>query len=498
MRDSRRARLILGTLLAVALVALTVDHRTGAGSPFWPLRHAGAWLFGTVERTAGSITRPIGDFLQALAGAAGARDEIERLEAENAKLRTELIGRRLDATRSAELRRMLGLSGRGGYEVVSANVIARRGSPGFEDAIQIDAGTADGVRPEMTVINGDGLVGRVVSATDRTATAVLISDPGASTGARLEGGREIGVVHGMGEYGRQVRFRLLDSTTPLAPGTRIVSFGSQNGTPYVPGVPIGVIDRVEATPGELTRVAFARPYADLTALDVVGVVVRGPRRDPRDAVLPPKQPEKDAEADAEAVRSPGRDRRKAAVAPDFDPRDAALGQGARGLTREPTRDRAAEGDVAPGTEGESGTGRDAAPETGRETGVAETGPEPGAVRTPARTPVRGEQHERQHGQQPAGQRGEQPGGQRAEQRGGQSGGQAGGAGAGGGTGATGTGARDERADARAPSRDTGRTVRAATGRTPAGQARPTARPAASQAPTRSPGRSRAPREEGGR
>jgi rod shape-determining protein MreC len=54
-------------------------------------------------------------------------------------------------------------------------------------------------------------------------------------------------------------------------------------------VPIGVIERVEATPGALTRIAYAKPFADLTALDVVGVVVRGPARDPRDAVLPRRE-----------------------------------------------------------------------------------------------------------------------------------------------------------------------------------------------------------------
>jgi rod shape-determining protein MreC len=118
---------------------------------------------------------------------------------------------------------------------------------------------------------------------------VLLSDPASAAGARLERGKEIGVVHGVGEHGRLVQFRLLDSTAPLTRGGRIVSFGSQNGRPYVPGVPIGVIERVESTPGELTRIAYARPYADLTALDVVGVVVDGPKRDPRDTVLPPKE-----------------------------------------------------------------------------------------------------------------------------------------------------------------------------------------------------------------
>lgn len=289
MRDSRQARLILGALLAVALVILTVDHRTGENSPLRPLRTAGAWLFGSAERAGGVVARPVGGFVEALASAPAAREHIERLRAENARLRAGLAAGRLDAQRSAELRRLLGLATLGGYTVVTASVVARRGQPGFEDAVEIDAGTADGVRADMTVLNADGLVGRVIHAARHTSSVVLISDPASAAGARVEASKEIGVVHGVGENGRLLRFQLLDSTAPLARGGRLVSFGSHRGAPYVPGVPIGVIERVESTPGELTRIAYARPYADLTALDVVGVVVRPPARDPRDAVLPRRE-----------------------------------------------------------------------------------------------------------------------------------------------------------------------------------------------------------------
>ncbi|MGN9846036.1 rod shape-determining protein MreC [Nonomuraea sp. H19] len=289
MRDSRRARLILGVLLTVALVILTIDHRTGDSSPMRQLRAAGSWIFGTTEQFGGWLVRPVGGFVHAILSAPSAQERIRALQEENAKLRSGLLTGRLDAARSQELKRLLGLSGAGGYKVVTANVVARRGQPGFEDVVQIDVGTGDGVRPKMTVLNGDGLVGRVLHASTHTSTVVLLSDPASAAGARLEGGKEIGVVHGVGENGRLIQFRLLDSTAPLTRGARIVSFGSQHGRPYVPGVPIGVIERVESTPGELTRIAYARPYADLTALDVVGVVVEAPKRDPRDAVLPAKE-----------------------------------------------------------------------------------------------------------------------------------------------------------------------------------------------------------------
>ncbi|MFI6508070.1 rod shape-determining protein MreC [Streptosporangium sp. NPDC050855] len=305
MKDTRRARINLGLLLAAALVLVTVDHRSAERSPFDPLRGAGTTVFGSLESAGAGIVRPVGGFFETVTGAFSAQDRIERLQAENQRLKRDLMAQSLDRRRSEELRRLLAVAGTGGYRILPAQVIARRGAPGFEEAVELDVGRADGVRTEMTVLNADGLVGRVVRTGSATSTVVLLSDAASAAGARLEGSNEIGVVHGVGESGRLVRFRLLDSTAPITPGHRIVSFGSHRGVPYVAGVPIGVIERVEATPGELTRIAYARPYADLTALEVVGVVVQAPERPVRDAVVPPPPPSGPRKADTRRVRREG-------------------------------------------------------------------------------------------------------------------------------------------------------------------------------------------------
>ena len=238
------------------------------------------------------VVRPIGQFFETMTGAPDAQRRIEALRAENGGSRHDLAAQRLDRKRSAELRSLLGVAGRGGYKIVPAQVIARRGTPGFEDAVEIDVGAADGVRPEMTVLNGDGLVGRVVQAGPSTSTVVLLSDPGLVGGCPAGGQqRDRGGERRGGERQRSlIRFRLLDSTAPLTAGTGSSASAPSRARRTWPGVPIGVIERVEATPGELTRIAYARPYADLTALDVVGVVVKAPDRDPRDSVLPPVPP----------------------------------------------------------------------------------------------------------------------------------------------------------------------------------------------------------------
>jgi rod shape-determining protein MreC len=58
----------------------------------------------------------------------------------------------------------------------------------------------------------------------------------------------------------------------------------------VPGVPIGTVVSVQANAGSLTQTALVRPFVDFTTLGVVGVVISGPRVDPRDSVLPRPAP----------------------------------------------------------------------------------------------------------------------------------------------------------------------------------------------------------------
>jgi rod shape-determining protein MreC len=283
--------MVLGVLLLLAIAIITVDYRGGGHSPLRGLRDLGSTIFGPIESVAAAVVHPVGDTIGAFTDAPGAQRRADRLEKENQRLREQLRAERLDATRADQLDRLLGSAGLGGYKVVAARVISA--GQGFEDTVTLDVGSTSGVRPDMTVMAGDGLVGRITRVGPATATVLLATDADSSVGARLEGSQEIGIVQGRGS--RRINggdtplgFQLLDSGAELLPGQRIVTFGSQGDRPYVPGVPIGVIQRVEQTPGSLTRTAYISPFVHFSRLDVVGVVVAPPKTDPHDAVLPPK------------------------------------------------------------------------------------------------------------------------------------------------------------------------------------------------------------------
>lgn len=288
-RDTRRTRLLLALLLVTSVSLITIDYRGGERSPLDGLRSLASAVFGPVEQVAAAIAEPVSDAVDGLSTLGDGRDEAARLRKQNQELTRQLRTSELARNRAAELDDLLRVAGAGQYRVVPAQVIAVGAAQTFSWTVTIDAGTRDGIRPDLTVLNGDGLVGRVKTAGPSTATVLLAVDPESSVGVRLEGSMEVGFTTGQGvREGSALDLRLLDGQSSVARGDRMVTFGSQGDTPYVPGVPVGVVRRVEGTPGSQTRTAVVTPYVDFTALDLVGVVVQPPRKDPRDSVLPPR------------------------------------------------------------------------------------------------------------------------------------------------------------------------------------------------------------------
>ncbi|WP_073946714.1 rod shape-determining protein MreC [Streptomyces kebangsaanensis] len=286
MRDTKESRLLLVLLIAIAFALITVDIRGGENSPVDGARHAAATVFGPIENGMSAVVNPVGNAVSAVRDSGERHDRLAELEKENAALKAELGSDDRNRSRLNQLNRMLKLAGEGQYGIKGAQVIAIGATQGFSWTITIDAGADDGIRRDMTVLNADGLVGRVTTVGPASATVLLANDPDFTVGTRMEGSDELGFASGQGD--RPLRVQLLNAKANVKKGDRLVTFGSQADRPFVPGVPIGAVSRVDPTGGDLTRTVYVTPYVSFTKLDVVGVVVRAPKKDPRDEVLPPK------------------------------------------------------------------------------------------------------------------------------------------------------------------------------------------------------------------
>jgi rod shape-determining protein MreC len=262
-------------LVLACLTVLTLDARGGGASPVEPLRSAVGAVVGPVETGTAVAVRPF----RRLAGYFGGNDRLRKqvavLSAENSRLRSRVETEPLDRNRLAELDGLTRTARHTGYALVAAHVVGMGPSQSFSRTVTIDAGSSSGIRPDMTVLNNDGLVGRVVRTTPTTATVLLIVDQDSVVGGRLGSNMELGLLHGRGSTGRadQLDLDLMDSSVTPARGDVVVTWGSRNGAPYVAGIPIGKVASVWSTPREMAKHAVITPFVDFTSLDVVGVVV---------------------------------------------------------------------------------------------------------------------------------------------------------------------------------------------------------------------------------
>lgn len=281
---SSRIRVILVALVVASITVLILDLRGGDG-PLSGLRSAASAIAGGIERGAAAAFSPITGAANWWSTVRDQSQQILTLTAENERLATQLREGVNDVGRVAALDGMLKVAGVGGYTVVPAEVIAVNPAQDFSWTVTIDAGRNDGIEQDMSVINGQGLVGRVLKTTAGSATVVLLVDPSSAVGARIAGSQEIGIVSGTGQDD-SMQYQLLDPRADVRVGDALVTFGSKGGRPFAPGLPIGEVTQVQGTAGQLTRMALVRPYVDISRLSIVGVVTRPPRTDPRDSVLP--------------------------------------------------------------------------------------------------------------------------------------------------------------------------------------------------------------------
>jgi rod shape-determining protein MreC len=190
-------------------------------------------------------------------------------------LRGRLATTIVDRNRAEELDGLLRSSASTGYALVPARVIAMGPAQSFSRTVTIDAGTSSGVFPDMTVLNNDGLVGRVIRADRGTATVLLVVDAESVVGGRLGSSMEVGFLRGRGGVGEQARLDLDLVDNAVTPGKDdiLVTWGSKNGAPYVAGIPIGRVTAVYSSPRQLSKQAVIEPLVDFSSLDLVGVVV---------------------------------------------------------------------------------------------------------------------------------------------------------------------------------------------------------------------------------
>ena len=271
-RRNGRGRLLLLVFIALSILIITLDFRQGEGGPLERAKEISVAVVAPIQRGLMAVFRPVGNFFASIG-------ELGQLRTDNAQLREQIESMEQDVREAeaqkdelVEAHELLGLdapytSG----DVVNAQVIGLSPS-NYRWARLIDKGFVDGIRKNMAVINADGLVGKVISVTKNNALVLLLIDPKAAAGARIEGRRDTGKIQGNGED-QGLSLELIGSNSEVFEADQVITSGQDNVFP--PGIPIGLVDQIAGDVRRPDQQISVAPWVDFTALDYVQILLDG-------------------------------------------------------------------------------------------------------------------------------------------------------------------------------------------------------------------------------
>jgi len=161
------------------------------------------------------------------------------------------------------------------YITKAAQVIGRNPTNWYR-TLTINRGSEDGIRKDNVAITDQGLVGRVVAVTRRSAEVSLILDHEGAVGALIQESRLPGVVEGCeGWAASTVQLIHLPPNVLVKPNEVVITSGL--GGIFPKGLKIGSISEVMLEPDGLMQKALVKPFVDFDRLEEMLIItgVRG-------------------------------------------------------------------------------------------------------------------------------------------------------------------------------------------------------------------------------
>jgi rod shape-determining protein MreC len=191
-------------------------------------------------------------------------EENERLKEENTRLlQWQVFARKLEAE-NKELKSLLRFDPGPDAKFISARAIAEIGST-FARVLLINVGEDKGMRTDLAVMTGDGVVGRVISAGERSSRVLLLTDINSQVPVLVGEKATRAILEGNNTENPSIKF--VDSDAGLSPGDLITTSG--HGGIYPQGLPIGVVA------GEIEGEILAQTFVDWRRITFVRVIDLG-------------------------------------------------------------------------------------------------------------------------------------------------------------------------------------------------------------------------------
>ena len=201
--------------------------------------------------------------------------ENEELKAQIDELTMENIRLQQDRYELTNLRQLYDLDEQyDDYDKIGARIIAKDSGNWFHSFV-INKGSDDGLKIDMNVMAGNGLVGRIVDVGPNWAKVMSIIDDNSNTTGMVLSTSDNLMVRGDLELYADglIGFeKLMDKADRVVEGDKIVT--SNISDKYLPGILIGYISSINVDSNNLTKSGLITPAVDFEHLEEVLVITQ--------------------------------------------------------------------------------------------------------------------------------------------------------------------------------------------------------------------------------
>jgi rod shape-determining protein MreC len=269
-----RGRFLLLVLVLLGVTLITLSDRNSSEGIFNKVRSYARDVANPFQSGVHSALQPIGNFLYGAANYGTLQKENEVLRQELSSETSTFVQAESQLAESQQVLSQEHLSYLDKIPSVAAQVIDI-GSANFEQSIELNCGASSGVTVGQPVVSAGGLIGSVTSVSTHLATVTLLDDPSFTVGVRVVSSGIVGAAAGEGQ-GNLLQVENVEVGAQVKRGAALVTSGLQ-GERFPPGIPVGTVASVFAPAGGLQLSLSAKPYADLSNLQFVRVLLWSPQ-----------------------------------------------------------------------------------------------------------------------------------------------------------------------------------------------------------------------------
>ena len=268
--ESKRSKYILIclTILCILLIGVTSIN----SSVLAPLRTGIGYVLIPVQSGVNRVGLAIYNSLSDYSSLKGALEENKQLKEQIASLVEDNNRLQAESFELSRLRKLYQVDEEYmQYSKVGARVIAKDSGDWFQ-VFRVDKGSADGIKEDMNVIAGGGLVGIVTDVGPNYATVRSIIDDSSRVGAMaLQSGANCIVAGDLKLY-QEGRLRITDipKEGDLKEGDKIIT--SNISSVFLPGILIGYAADITVDSNQLTKSGYLIPVAEFDTLQEVLII----------------------------------------------------------------------------------------------------------------------------------------------------------------------------------------------------------------------------------